>query len=87
MDSGSRYFDPLVNTSCREMLFTMLRSPVIMWPARLYMNGELAHEVVNIEILQHMFVIKYLSYNRCSISIQDYRNILIFKIGRNFRFD
>jgi hypothetical protein len=46
MDSDSRYFDPLVNTSCREMLFTMLRSPVIMWPARLYMNGELAHEVV-----------------------------------------
>jgi hypothetical protein len=42
MELGSRYLDPLANTSRREMLLKMLRSPVITWPARLYMNVELA---------------------------------------------
>jgi hypothetical protein len=41
MDLGTGYFDPLANTSRRKELFVMLRSPV-MWPAGLYMNGELA---------------------------------------------
>jgi hypothetical protein len=43
MDLGSGYFDPLANTSRRKELFVMLRSPV-MWPAGLYMNGELAQD-------------------------------------------
>jgi hypothetical protein len=43
----------------------MLRSPVITWPTGLYLNGELAHvqirslslEVVNLDILQHFFIV------------------------------
>ena len=33
---------PLANTSRREMLLIILRSPVITWSVGLYMNGELA---------------------------------------------
>ena len=43
MDLGSRYVSPLANTSRREVLMIILTSPVIAWPAELYMNGELAH--------------------------------------------
>ena len=32
----------LANTSRKEVLLIILRSPVITWPAGLYMNGELA---------------------------------------------
>ena len=39
---GSRYFVPFDNTFRREVLLTMLRSPVITWPAGLYVNRELA---------------------------------------------
>ena len=42
MDLGSRYLGPLANTSRKEVLLIILRSPVIMWPAGLYMYGELA---------------------------------------------
>jgi len=38
------------------------------------------------EILQHLLIVKYFGCNRCGIGIQDYRNRLISKIGRNFRF-
>jgi hypothetical protein len=41
MDLGSRYLGPLANTSRREMLLIILRSPVMTWPVGLYMNGEL----------------------------------------------
>jgi hypothetical protein len=49
-----------------KMLLIILRSPVITWPIGLYMNGgtntgairRLKFEIVNIEITQHMFVIK-----------------------------
>jgi hypothetical protein len=39
---SSRYLGPFANTSRREVLLIILRSPVITWPAGLYMNGELA---------------------------------------------
>jgi hypothetical protein len=42
MDLGSRYLSPWANTSRREVLLITVRSPVIMWPVGLYMNGELA---------------------------------------------
>jgi hypothetical protein len=42
MELGSRYLGPLANTSHREVLLIILRSPVIMWPVGLYMNEELA---------------------------------------------
>jgi len=32
--------DPLANTSRRELVLIMLWSPLITWPAGLYMNGE-----------------------------------------------
>ena len=41
MDLGSQYLGPLANTSRREVLLIMVRSPVIMWPVGLYMNGAL----------------------------------------------
>jgi len=43
-------------------------------------------EVVNVEILQHVFVVRHLCCNRCSICLRDYRNSVIFTIGRNFIF-
>ena len=42
MDLGSRYLCALANTSRREVLLLILRSPDIAWPVALYMNGELA---------------------------------------------
>jgi hypothetical protein len=36
------YSDPWSNNSRREMYLILLRSTVIMWPAGIYMNGELA---------------------------------------------
>jgi len=42
MDLGSRYLGPLANSSRREVLLIILRSPVITWPVGLYVNGELA---------------------------------------------
>jgi hypothetical protein len=42
LSNGSRYLGPLANTSHREVLLIILRSPVIMWPVGLYMNEELA---------------------------------------------
>ena len=43
MGVGSRYLGSLANTSRREVLLIILRSPwpVITWPAGLYMNEEL----------------------------------------------
>ena len=43
----SRYFGPLANTSRKEVLLIMLKSPVIMRPAGLCMNGE--HAQVQLE--------------------------------------
>ena len=43
-------------------------------------------EVVNIEILQHVFVVDDLGYSWCNIGTSNYRDRLIFKI-RNFSFD
>ena len=43
-------------------------------------------EVVNIEILQHVFVVNDLGYSWCNIGTSNYRDRLIFKI-RNFSFD
>ena len=72
-----------------ENVFTQLSpsSITITWPAGLYMNGELAQvqsgcldEVVNIEILQHVLVVKYFDCNMCCIGLQDYRNRVIFEI-------
>ena len=38
-------FHPLATLFRRQVLLIMSRSPVIMWPAGLYMNGELAAQV------------------------------------------
>jgi hypothetical protein len=40
MNLGSRYFGHFANTSSREVLSIMLKSPGIAWPAGLYVNGE-----------------------------------------------
>jgi len=40
MDLGSRYLGPFANTSRREVLLIILKSPVITCPVGLYMNGE-----------------------------------------------
>ena len=42
MDLGSRYLGPLANTSRKEVLLIILRSPAITWPVGSYMNGGLA---------------------------------------------
>jgi hypothetical protein len=47
MGLGSRYFYPLANTSGREVLMMMLRSPVIMWPAIIHMNGEQGFDMIS----------------------------------------
>ena len=44
-------------------------------------------EIVNIEIMQHVLVIKYFCCYRYGIIIRDYRYGLILKIRWNFRFD
>ena len=38
---GSRYFGPLLNTFRRDVFLIKLRSPVMTWPAGIYMNGKL----------------------------------------------
>ena len=40
MNLGSRYFGRLADTSSREVLSIMLKSPGIAWPAGLYVNWE-----------------------------------------------
>ena len=59
--------------SHQDRLLKIFSSSVIMWPAGLYMNGEITQaqsiEFVNVEILQHVFVV---------CSVRDCRNILIF---------
>ena len=57
-------FNPLTHTSLREVLFVMFRRlPVIKWSAILYINVELVIrrlrlEVVNVETMKHVLVIK-----------------------------
>jgi hypothetical protein len=46
-------------------------------------NRRLRFEVVNIGIMQHVFVIK----KNDAINMRNYRHGLIFKIWWNFRFD
>jgi hypothetical protein len=63
--------------SHKDRLLKIFSSPVIMWPAGLYINVEITQaqsiEFVNVEILQHMFVV-----GDPGCSVRDYRNILIF---------
>ena len=69
MDLGSRNIGPLDNKFRREVLLTMLRSLVITLTAGLYVNWELAQvqseglEVVNVEIMENVFVIENFSCN------------------------
>lgn len=94
MNLGSRYLGLLDNTYCREMLLIMLKSSFVTWPAGLYINVEhgqvnlkrLSLEVVNGEILKRVFV-EDIDYARNSDGIRDYRNSVIFYIGRYVRFD
>jgi hypothetical protein len=44
-------------------------------------------EVVNGEILQRVFVVEDIDYARNSEGMRDYRNNVIFYIGRYVRFD
>lgn len=63
VDLGSRYFMPLENTFRREVLFTM------SWPVELYMieeqlqSGIFRLEVVNIKIMQQVYIIEKFSCN------------------------
>ena len=63
--------------SHKDRLLKIFSSPVKMWPAGLYMNAELTQvqsiEFVNVEILQHVFVVGDLG-----CSVRDDRNRLIF---------
>ena len=47
----------------------------------------LRFEIVNIEIMQHVFVVKYFCCYRYDLCIRDYRYGLVLKIWWNFRFD
>jgi hypothetical protein len=40
-DLGSRSFGPLLNTFRRDVFLIKLRSPLMTWPAGIYMNGKL----------------------------------------------
>jgi hypothetical protein len=88
IDLGSWYFSHLDNISRREVLLIKLKSPVITWPAGLYMNGELAQvesgNLVNIVIIQQVFVVEDLGWNKCSIGKRDLGTD--FKMGRKFRY-
>ena len=70
IELGSWYFDPLKNTSRREVLLIMVRSPVITWPVGLYEWGTYTGASRRFELqsrqcwdLQHVLVVEHLGCN------------------------
>ena len=43
-------------------------------------------QIFNAEIPHHVLIAKYFDYNMCGISIQNYRNRMIFRVVRDIRF-
>ena len=68
---SARNISALLANTRREVLLIILRSSVIPCPIESYMNGELAYvqsrrlrlEMVNVENLQHVLVVKYVGCN------------------------
>lgn len=63
----------------------MLLSPVITFLDGLYKNGDPSHvhswysnEVVNVEIMQTVFVSDNFASHSCSLDIRDYAHSLVF---------
>ena len=88
MDLGSRYITPLKNTSRNDKASRIIYE----WGTCTCTVRRLRLEIINVEILQHP-VDKYLFgigvvyvYYIYVYIYTDYRNRLIFKICRNFRF-
>ena len=84
MDLGSRYFDPVTNTSRREVSLAIAITIRIIyeWGTCTCAIRRFRLEIVNIEILQHILVVKYFDCNRYGIGIRDYGYGLIFEIWR-----
>ena len=93
-DLGSRYFGHLANTSRRDVVdnfkitsYNVANRIIYEWGTCTCAIRRFRFEIINIEIMQHVFVIKYLCCHRYGISIRDYRYGLILKIWWHFRVD
>jgi hypothetical protein len=81
MDLGSRYVGPLTNTcvvdNFKVTSYNVASRIIYEWGTCTGAISRLSFEIINIEITQHMFVIKYFW---SGINIRNYRHRLILKL-------
>ena len=81
MDLVSRYFCPWMKTSRRDGVVDYSKVTsynvgcriIYEWGTCTCAIRRFRLEIVNIEILQHLLVVKYFVCNRCGIGIGDFR--------------
>ena len=93
---GSQYFIPFCEHTQRGVVdnikvisYTMSNRILYEWRTCICTIKTLRLEMVNVENLQHVLVVKYVGCNYILGVVQDiryYMNKLVFKIGMNFRF-